>query len=56
MAAPGKYGDELRERATRMAVEARAEPGDECGVWPLTEHGADRDLHSPLLVASGSLI
>ena len=23
MAAPRKYGDELRERATRMAVEAR---------------------------------
>lgn len=26
MAAPRKYGDELRERATRMAVEARQDP------------------------------
>ena len=31
MAAPRKYGDELRERATRMAVEATAGPGDEAG-------------------------
>ena len=26
MAAPTKYPDELRERATRMAVEARQDP------------------------------
>src|SRR5680860_1022988 len=26
MSAPRKYGDELRERATRMAVEARQNP------------------------------
>jgi transposase len=35
MAAPRKYPDELRERATRMAVEARQDPGDPCrGVGP----------------------
>ena len=27
MAAPKKYPDELRERATRLAVEARGDPG-----------------------------
>ena len=31
MAAPRKYPDELRERATRMAVDARQGPGDEVG-------------------------
>lgn len=31
MAAPRKYGDELRERATRMAVELRREPGTRSG-------------------------
>ncbi|MGQ0847226.1 MAG: IS3 family transposase [Sporichthyaceae bacterium] len=44
MAAPKKYSDELRERATRMAVEARRDPasaigaikriGDQLGVHP----------------------
>ena len=38
MAAPRKYPDELRERATRMAVESAAGPGDEVGRdlrgWP----------------------
>ena len=31
MAAPKKYGDELRERATRMAVEARQNPETKAG-------------------------
>lgn len=44
MAAPRKYPDELRERATRLAVEARRDPGsvggaikriaDQLGVHP----------------------
>ena len=44
MAAPRKYPDELRERATRMAVDARRDPvtatgaikriGDQLGVHP----------------------
>src|SRR4051795_11552997 len=32
MAAPRKYPDELRERATRMAVEARRDPATKPGV------------------------
>jgi transposase len=31
MAAPRKYPDELRERATRMAVEARRDPATRAG-------------------------
>ena len=31
MAAPKKYGDELRERATRIAVELRQEPATRSG-------------------------
>ena len=31
MAAPKKYPDELRERATRLAVEARQDPGRKAG-------------------------
>ena len=31
MAAPRKYGEELRERATRMAVEARRNPASRAG-------------------------
>lgn len=31
MAAPKKYGDELRERATRMAVELRRDPASRAG-------------------------
>ena len=31
MAAPRKYPDELRERATRMAVEARQDPASRAG-------------------------
>jgi len=31
MAAPRKYSEELRERATRMAVEARQDPGAKVG-------------------------
>lgn len=31
MAAPKKYGDELRERATRMAVELRSDPATRSG-------------------------
>ena len=31
MAAPRKYPDELRERATRMAVELRADPASKSG-------------------------
>ena len=31
MAAPRKYGDELRERATRMAVDARQDPATRAG-------------------------
>ena len=46
MAAPKKYGDELRERATRMAVDLRADPatrssaiqrvGQQLGIHPET--------------------
>ena len=31
MAAPKKYSDELRERATRMALDARRDPGTRTG-------------------------
>ncbi len=31
MVAPRKYPQELRERATRMAVEARKDPGSRTG-------------------------
>ena len=31
MAAPKKYSDELRERATRMALEARRDPATSTG-------------------------
>lgn len=31
MAAPKKYPDELRERATRLAVEARQDPARKTG-------------------------
>jgi transposase len=31
MAAPRKYPDELRERATRLAVEARRDPATRTG-------------------------
>ena len=31
MAAPRKYGEELRERATRMAIEARQDPDTKVG-------------------------
>ncbi len=34
MAAPRKYGDELRERATRMAVELRQDPVTRAGAIP----------------------
>ena len=34
MAAPRKYPDELRERATRMAVELRADPETRAGAIP----------------------
>jgi len=34
MAAPRKYGDELRERATRMAVELRQDPETRSGAIP----------------------
>ena len=34
MAAPRKYGDELRERATRMAVDARKDPATRAGAIP----------------------
>ncbi|WP_406049553.1 IS3 family transposase [Kribbella sp. NBC_00889] len=34
MAAPRKYGDELRERATRMAVDARKDPATRSGAIP----------------------
>ncbi len=33
MAAPRKYPDELRERATRMAVDARRDPATRTGAW-----------------------
>lgn len=33
MAAPRKYPDELRERATRMALEARREPATRAGAF-----------------------
>jgi transposase len=47
MAAPRKYGDELRERATRMAVEARKDPATRSGAIPrIAEQlgGASRDV------------
>ena len=34
MAAPRKYPDELRERATRMAVDARKDPATRSGAIP----------------------
>ncbi len=34
MGAPRKYGDELRERATRMAVDARKDPATRSGAIP----------------------
>ncbi len=34
MAAPRKYGEELRERATRMAVDARKDPSTRSGAIP----------------------
>jgi transposase len=34
MAAPRKFPDELRERATRMAVELRADPATKSGAIP----------------------
>jgi hypothetical protein len=34
MAAPRKYPDELRERATRMAVEARRDPATRTATRP----------------------
>jgi len=34
MAAPRKHPDELRERATRMAVEARRDPATRVGAFP----------------------
>ena len=38
MAAPKKYSDELRERATRMAVEARRDPATATGaIWRVAE-------------------
>ena len=33
MAAPRKYPDELRERATRMAVDARQDPATKSGTF-----------------------
>lgn len=49
MAAPKKYPDELRERATRLAVEARRDPdrkagalqriGEQLGINPETLRG-----------------
>ena len=40
MAAPRKYSEELRERATRMALEAIADPA--------TKHGAIRRIAAQL--------
>ena len=34
MPAPRRYGDELRERATRMAVDARMDPATRSGATP----------------------
>ena len=48
MAAPKKYGDELRERATRMAVEAAmAVPPDVPGRMQLVAAGAARSGDRP---------
>lgn len=43
MAAPRKYPDELRERATRLAIEARRDPqgarwGDQADCWSVGVH------------------
>ncbi|GAB2456423.1 transposase [Streptomyces incanus] len=47
MAAPRKYSDELRERATRMAVEARKDPAARTGA---VKRIADRlDVHPEAL-------
>ena len=43
MAAPKKYGDELRERATRMAVELRRDPVTRPGA--IQRVGAQLDIH-----------
>jgi len=42
MAAPRKYSDELRERATRMAVEARQDPADRAGAIKRIAEQLDR--------------
>src|SRR5690606_2255247 len=47
MAAPRKYSEELRERATRMALEAIADPA--------TKHGAIRRIAAQLDAHPGAL-
>ena len=40
MAAPRKYGDELRERTTRMAVDAPDDPATWSGAIPGSQSSA----------------
>jgi transposase len=47
MAAPRKYPDELRERATRMAVEARRDPATRTGA--LKRIGQQLDINAETL-------
>jgi transposase len=47
MAAPRKYSDELRERATRMAIEARQDPATRAGA--LRRIGEQLDVHPEAL-------
>lgn len=52
MAAPRKYPDELRERATRLAVEARKDPVGRVGA---IKRIADQlDVHPEALGGGGS--
>jgi len=47
MAAPRKYGDELRERATRMAVELRQDPATRSGA--ITRVASQLGMHPETL-------
>ena len=47
MSAPGKYPEELRERATRMAVEARRDPEGSKGAIRRIAEGAGRPPGGP---------
>ncbi|GBQ03954.1 hypothetical protein SSP531S_54350 [Streptomyces spongiicola] len=45
MAAPREYSEELRERATRLAVEARKDPADRTGAIRRTTRRPSAPIH-----------